>query len=157
MFFFLLLRDFLSRDKIRTSGLTVPCIKGCDCRPERRIKSRLRSGYQAALPDLLNWVRSWLLLWLLLVIVPVGNHTLPIPISSLPNEERAQVCFWPPLYPQPSYSVWHRESEVAQSCPTLCDPKDCSLPGFSVHGICQARVLEWVAISFSRGSSQPRD
>ena len=40
--------------------------------------------------------------------------------------------------------------QVAQSCPTLCDPMDCSLPGSSVHGIFQARVLEWVAISFSR-------
>ena len=48
------------------------------------------------------------------------------------------------------------ESEVAQSCPTLCDPIDCSLPGSSVHGSFQAIVLEWVAISFSRGSSQPR-
>ena len=47
-------------------------------------------------------------------------------------------------------------SEVAQSYPTLCDPMDCSLPGSSVHGIFQARKLEWVAISFSRGSSQPR-
>ena len=37
-----------------------------------------------------------------------------------------------------------------QSCPTLCDPTDCSLPGFSVHGILQARTLEWVAISFSK-------
>ena len=46
-----------------------------------------------------------------------------------------------------------KESEVAQSCPTLCDPMDCSLPGFSVRGIFQARVPEWVAISFSRGSS----
>ena len=50
-----------------------------------------------------------------------------------------------------------KESEVVQSCPTLCDPIDCCLPGSSVHGIFQARVLEWVAISFSRGSSQPRD
>ena len=41
------------------------------------------------------------------------------------------------------------ESEVSQSCPTLCDPMDCSLPGSSVHGIFQARVLEWVAIAFS--------
>ena len=49
------------------------------------------------------------------------------------------------------------ESEVAQSCPTLCDPTDCSLPGFSIHGIFQARVLEWIAISFSRGSSWLRD
>ena len=44
-------------------------------------------------------------------------------------------------------------SEVAQ----LCHPMNCSLPGSSVHGILQARVLEWVAISFTRGSSQPRD
>ena len=48
-------------------------------------------------------------------------------------------------------------SEVAQSCPTLCNPVDCSLPGFSVHGILQTRKLEWVTISFFRGSSQPRD
>ena len=44
-------------------------------------------------------------------------------------------------------------SEVAQSCPTLFDPMDCSLPGSSFHGILRARVLEWVAISFSKGSS----
>ena len=63
-----------------------------------------------------------------------------------------------------SQSIWQglndgekeSESEIAQSCPTLCSPMDCSLPGFSVHGIFQARVLEWVAISFSRGSSWPR-
>ena len=41
------------------------------------------------------------------------------------------------------------ESEVAQSCPTLSDPMDCSLPGSSAHGIFQARVLEWGAIAFS--------
>ena len=45
----------------------------------------------------------------------------------------------------------------AQLCLTLCDPMDCSLPGSSVHGILQARILEQVAISFSRGSSWPRD
>ena len=42
------------------------------------------------------------------------------------------------------------ESEVVQSCPTLSDPTDCSLPGSSIHGIFQARVLEWVAIAFSK-------
>ena len=47
--------------------------------------------------------------------------------------------------------------EVAQSCATLCDPVDCSPPGSSHHGILQARILEWISISFSRGSSQPRD
>ena len=50
-----------------------------------------------------------------------------------------------------------RESEVAQSCPTLCDPVDCIPPDSSVHGILQARILERVAISFSKGSSLPRD
>ena len=49
------------------------------------------------------------------------------------------------------------ESEVAQSCPTLCDPMDCSLQGSSVHGILQARIPEWVTISFSRGSSWSGD
>ena len=44
-----------------------------------------------------------------------------------------------------------------QSCPTLCDPMDCSPPDSSVQGIIQAGILEWVAMSSSRGSSQPRD
>ena len=66
----------------------------------------------------------------------------------------AKICKWPQC---PSGDEWikkmwmNTESEVAQSCPTLCDPLDCSLPGSSVHGIFQARILEWVAISFSRG------
>ena len=46
---------------------------------------------------------------------------------------------------------------VTQSCLTLCDPMDCITTNSSVHKIFQARILEWVAISFSRGSSQPRD
>ena len=46
------------------------------------------------------------------------------------------------------YISWS-ESEVTQLCPTLCDPMDCGLSGFSIHGIFQARVLEWIAISFS--------
>ena len=49
------------------------------------------------------------------------------------------------------------ESEVTQLCPTLCDPMDCCPPGSSVHGILQTRILEWVAISFSRGSAWPRN
>ena len=50
-------------------------------------------------------------------------------------------------------SARRRRRSFAQSCPTLCNPVDCSLPGFYVHGILQARILEWVTISFSRGSS----
>ena len=55
------------------------------------------------------------------------------------------------------YQKWKKGSEVAQSCPALCDPVDGTLPSSSVHGIFQARVLEWGAISFSRRSSRPRD
>ena len=47
--------------------------------------------------------------------------------------------------------------QIPQSCPTLCNPMDCSPPGFSVHGILQARILEWVAIPFSRGFSRPKN
>ena len=53
-----------------------------------------------------------------------------------------------------SASLIVSDSEIAQSCLTLCDPMDCSLSGSSIHGIFQARVLEWIAISFSRGSLQ---
>jgi len=67
--------------------------------------------------------------------------------DSLPPRELQHTrLLCPPLFP---------ESEVAQSCPTLCDPVDCSPPGSSVHGILQVRILEWIAVSFSRGSSQP--
>ena len=59
-------------------------------------------------------------------------------------------------------ATWEAPIEVfkyqfAQSCPTLCNPMDCSLSGSSVHGIFQARVLEWIAISFSRASSRPKN
>ena len=71
-----------------------------------------------------------------------------------------------PCYPQVLRKCWFMwltgrlnpvRMKVAQSCPTPCDPMDCSPPGSSVHGILQARILEWVAIPFSSGSYQPRD
>ena len=55
------------------------------------------------------------------------------------------------------FAIRLKLSQVIQSCPTLCDPVDCSPPSSSVHGTFQAGILEWVAISFSRGSSQLRD
>ena len=57
-------------------------------------------------------------------------------------------------------SLYHEmcmRAKLLQLCPTFCDLMDCSPPGFSVHGILQARILEWVVMPFSRGSSQPRD
>ena len=55
------------------------------------------------------------------------------------------------------YALLCVHAKSLQLWPTLCDPLDYSLPGPSVHGILQARILEWVAVTFSRGSSQPRD
>ena len=59
--------------------------------------------------------------------------------------------------PMPSPSGNKPLCLVAQSCPTLCEPMDCSPPDSSVHGILQARIMEWVVMPSSRGSSQPRD
>ena len=53
--------------------------------------------------------------------------------------------------------LWGLDVKVPQSCLTFCDPMDCSPTGSSIHGISQERILEWIAISFSRGSSWPRD
>ena len=61
-------------------------------------------------------------------------------------------------YKQHCNSMWLKEATlllVTKSCLTLCDSVDCSPPGFSVHGISQARILEWLAISFSRESPEP--
>ena len=59
--------------------------------------------------------------------------------------------------PWPKYSYKHCYYLVTKLCLTLHDPVDCSLPDSSLHGIPRARILEWVAISFSRGSSRPKD
>ena len=63
----------------------------------------------------------------------------------------------PVLCPHQHFSNLKVKVLVVQSCPILCDPMDCSMPGSCVHGILRARILEWVAFPFSRGSPQPRD
>ena len=82
------------------------------------------------------------------------RHSPPCLLSLLLGRWEAEDLEW-------DCEAWGNETEVialvAQSCLTLCIPVDCSLPGFSVNGISQARILEWVAISSSRGSSWPRD
>ena len=84
-------------------------------------------------------------------IKPMTSASPALQADSLPTQ--------PPGKPRNTKS--ESESEVAQSCLSLCDPMDCSLPGSSYQrslvDIFQARILEWVAISFSRRSSQPRD
>ena len=72
-------------------------------------------------------------------------------------------CWTPQVWPGAPMGASHACGAAAEGdtcfpkCPTLCDPTDCGPPGSSVHGILQARILEWVAIPFSRGSSWPRD
>ena len=84
-----------------------------------------------------------------------GPMDCSLPGSSVHGIFQARVLEWVAIafsdfIPKDTYRLKVRsESEVAQSCPTLSDPMDCSPPGSSVHGIFQARVLEWVAIAFS--------
>ena len=78
------------------------------------------------------------------------------------NQEVNQESFLSFSFFWPHYVVWLVGSQfptvlAAQLCLTLCDPMDCSSPSSSVHEILHARILEWVAMPFSRGSSQPRD
>ena len=68
-----------------------------------------------------------------------------------------RVLLWMSTFCSISLGLQSMQSEVTQSCWTLCDPMDCSLPGSSVNGILQARIFEWVAIAFSRGSSWLRN
>ena len=98
----------------------------------------------------------------------IGTHSLQPKsfrfISVVAWQPWSVHCFFLAIPGSWHFSEWPTEMitsmrvcSIAQSCPTVCNPMDYSLPGSSVHGIFQARILEWVAISFSRGSSQPRD
>ena len=85
---------------------------------------------------------------------PVSSHCLPSVAS----------VSWSPLLLKRTQSYWVSacmqacvRAKSLQSCLTLCDPIDCSLPGSSVQRVLQARILEWVAMAFSRGSPQPGD
>ena len=77
--------------------------------------------------------------------------------SSRPRNQSGVSCIAGGFFTNWAMKEASEWSEVSQSCPTLCDPMDCRPPGSSIHGIFQARVVEWVAISFSRGSSWPMD
>ena len=81
----------------------------------------------------------------------------PFPNLSFEISSMLALCREPSTQSNTCINKYLRVCSVTQSCPTLCDHMDCSLRGASVHGIFQARTLEWVAVSFSRRSSQPRD
>ena len=91
-------------------------------------------------------------------ISDLAAHTNWYDVSTLKDADNfsLRVEAWPRKWVLCSIT-FEVEGEVAHSCPTLCDPVDCNLRVFSIHGILQARILEWIAVSFSRGSSRPRD
>ena len=76
------------------------------------------------------------------------SKNIPLQYSCLENPKNRE-AWWATIHGVAKQS----ESEVAQSCPTLCDPMDCSLPGSSIHGIFQARILDWVAKSWTQLST----
>ena len=86
----------------------------------------------------------------------VGLSHKPVTSGILTKEPGQLHCLFPSWchYFFHCVCVW---CSVAQLSPTLFDPMDCSPPGSSVHGVFQARILQWVALSYSRGSSLPRD
>ena len=74
------------------------------------------------------------------------------------NERLTHFIYSPFFFTSVCVCVYiHTYDKLLQSCPTLCDPMDCSPPGSSVHGIFQTRILEWVSMPFFRGSARPRD
>ena len=111
--------------------------------------SRAREKYYRTVPFLIPAHSLIDYLWNSLGFIHTDN-------SEKKREESCRHAEWV-LQGEGGGITCYSESEVAQSCPTLCDPMDCSPPGSTVHGILQAKVLEWVASSFSRGSSWPRD
>ena len=78
----------------------------------------------------------------------IGNGTPPPPLQ--------YSCLENPMDRGTWWATVQSGAQSLKSCPTLCDPMDCSPPGSSLPGVFQARILEWVTTSFSRGSSQPR-
>ena len=89
--------------------------------------------------------------------VPCNRYPAMPPVLPLKAFSDSPCWVWVFKHELPILLAWKWKHLVTQLCPTLCDPMDCSLPGSSVHGILQARILEWAAISFSRGASWPRD
>ena len=120
------------------------CSKEFAC-PCRRLR---RSSFDPWVRKIL-WSRKWLLLLLLLrrfshvqlcATPEMAAHQAPLSLGFSRQEHWSRLQFPSPMH--------ESESEVAQSCPTLRDPMDCSLPGSSVHGIFQARVLEWGPLQY---------
>ena len=104
-------------------------------------------------------ILEWVACSLLQGIFPIQGQNLGLPhcrqiLNQLSHRGSPKASTY---YVRNTQHVGSLCAKSFQSCLTLCDPMDCSPPGCSSHGILQARRLEWAAITFSRGSSQPRD
>ena len=123
-------------------------------------------------PDILEWEVNWAL-GSITMNKASGGDGIPVKQFQILKDDAVKVLHsicqqiwktqqWPQdckgqfLF-QSQRKVKESKSEVAQSCLTLCNPMDFILPGSPIHGIFQARILEWVAISFSRRFPRPRD
>ena len=104
-----------------------------------------RTLKECLIPDLLLLLLSRFSRVRLCATHEMAAHEAPLSLGFSRQEHWSGLPFPSPMHERKS------ESEVAQSCPTLSNPMDCSLPGSSVQGSFQARVLEWVAIAFSEG------
>ena len=101
-----------------------------------------------------SYLKTWV--WTYATVLVEGNGT-PLQCSCLENPMDGG-AWWAPVHEVTKESdTTERLRLVLQSDPTLCNSMDCSLPGSSDHGILKARILEWVAMPSSRGSSQPRN
>ena len=99
----------------------------------------------------IEWVMKYNFIYFLCTIVYNSF------IYNVPNLEITKISFNRKMKKHTQVHIYCCCCLVAKSCPALFDPMDYSSPGSSVHGISQKRILEWIAVSFSRGSSWPRD
>ena len=108
----------------------------------------------------IDFLRKWLGYWLKITLSPGLVNLIFVPFPMISDGDGGAIWEhskeWRNVRTYVSQVISIIFLLVPQMCPTICDPVDCSPPGSSVHGIFQARVLEWVAISFSRESSWPR-
>ena len=125
--------------EIRLSGFRLPCVTDKLCDNGKSIDFSELPFAQS-----LSWV------WLFVSPWTTVAHQAPLSLGFSRWEYLSGLPF-----PSPMHACIH--VKWLQSCLTLCNPMDCSLPGSFIHGIFQTRILEWVTVPFSRGSSQPRD
>ena len=120
----------------------------CQC---RRHQSRGFNPWVGKILGMVSPDRSESLYWPFLIPCRSPQKTCDSP--TVPWSSLWPGSLLPTLHCRPGSRGWKVKVLVAQSCLTLCNPMDCSLPGSSVHGVLQTRFLKWAAIPFSRGSS----